>query len=124
VSPAAARRLAAKLKREAFERLFAQQLAAARVAPTIPQHQFALALGRKWTADFAWPDYGLICEIQGGGFTGGRHTRGQGYEDDCERQSVAATLGYAIVPVTPRHVKDGRALRWVQQALVARGWKP
>ena len=120
MTPAEAKRLAAKAKRERWEMLFAEQILRAGLPPPIMQFPFAIGIGRKWRADFCWVDYGLIVEIQGGGFTGGRHTRGTGYEDDCERQSTAATLGYTIMPVTPRHVREGKALAWITEALNAR----
>ena len=121
MTPAEAKKAAAKAKRERFENQFAAQILAAGLPPPIMQFRFAKDIGRQWRADFAWPDFGLLLEVQGGGFVAGRHTRGKGHEDDCERKSVAVTLGYAIVEVTPRHVREGKALAWLAGALMRRG---
>ena len=85
---------------------------------------------RKWRADFlvksGWatcPECGLesaiLVEIDGGGFLpgGGRHSRGVGIEQDCEKQSAVAILGYRVIRVTPAQVNDGRAPSWIRQAL-------
>jgi hypothetical protein len=123
VTPAEAKRLVAKAKREKFENLFALQVLQAGALPPVMQYPFAAAIGRKWRADFAWPEFMLLCEIQGGAYSGGRHVRGKGYEDDCERKSTAVAMGWAFVEATPRHVREGKALRWVEDALLSRGWK-
>jgi very-short-patch-repair endonuclease len=81
---------------------------------------------RRWRADFAVyqvfagmlsqrPE--LLVEIDGGAFIGGRHSRGQGVANDCEKTSAAAILGYRVIRTTPAQVADGTALSWIQQAL-------
>jgi len=59
----------------------------------------------------------LLVEIDGGGWTQGRHTRGSGVEKDAEKQSAAAILGYRVIRCTPRQVENGTALSWIRQAL-------
>lgn len=59
----------------------------------------------------------LMVEIDGGGFVSGRHARGTGIENDAEKQSAAAILGYRVIRATPRQVEDGRCLDWIKQAL-------
>jgi very-short-patch-repair endonuclease len=74
-----------------------------------PQYEFAKKeMGRKWAADFCWPGYDLIVEIQGGVWmkTPGGHTSGAGYTRDCERMNAAQELGYRILYYTPQMVRD------------------
>lgn len=77
----------------------------------IVEHRFAPP--RMWRFDFAWPDRMLALEIDGGSWSGGRHTTGQGFEADCEKYSEAAVLGWRVIRVTPRMVVDGRALAFL-----------
>lgn len=77
---------------------------------------FAKSLGRKFRLDFFFPpDVG--CEIDGGIWTGGRHTRGAGVLADCEKFALAAGMGIRVVRVTPQHVRNGKALEWVRGAI-------
>ena len=72
-----------------FEEIFAYQLKQAGLPAPVRQHPFAKCVSRLYKADFAWPDERLIVEINGGGWVGGRHNTGQGYEDDLERTAIA-----------------------------------
>ena len=56
---------------------------------------------REWSADFAIPSRLLIIEIDGGIFSGGRHTRGAGFLADCEKLNAAAMLGYRVLRYSP-----------------------
>lgn len=69
--------------------------------------------GRLFKADFYWPEFGLIVEVDGGTWSGGRHTRGEGYERDCEKLALAAINGQRILKVTSRQVQSGVALQWI-----------
>ena len=53
-------------KNETFEREFAFQCQAYRLPSWHEQYPFAASLGRKFRADFAWPEYQLLVEVQGG----------------------------------------------------------
>ena len=59
----------------------------------------------------------LAIEIDGGGFVQGRHGRGLGIEKDCEKYAEAMLLGWRVLRVTPRQVKTGQALQWIQALL-------
>ena len=126
MTPAEAKKLAARLKREEFERLFAQQLAAARIAPAIPQYRFAMALGRKWTADFAWPDLKLLLEVDGGIFRrgGGAHSHPTSIIRDMAKQNDATLLGWRVLRFTTDEIKSGHALRFLECVMDPRGTVP
>lgn len=72
---------------------------------------------RRWRFDFAWPAHKVAVEIEGGTWSNGRHSRGEGFEADCEKYNAAALLGWIVLRVTPRMVDDGRALRLIEQAI-------
>jgi hypothetical protein len=79
--------------------------------------RLAAAGMRDWRFDLAWPDQMLACEVDGGTWTNGGHSRGKHIESDCEKYCAAVTLGWRVMRVTPDMVKDGRALRWVERAM-------
>jgi hypothetical protein len=74
---------------------------------------------RKWELDIAWPELMIAVEVDGGQFIegGGRHQRGKGYEADIEKLNEAMLLEWSVLRVTPAHVKDGRALQWIERML-------
>ena len=84
-----------------------------------PQRQARFVPGRRFAADFAWREYGLIVEVQGGGHGYGRHHRAAGYAGDCARMAHAVELGWRVLYITPDQVRSGEALHWVQAALCA-----
>ncbi len=78
---------------------------------------------RRWRWDFCWPEHMLAVELQGGTYTQGRHTRGAGYRDDCEKANDAVVLGWRLLRFTGDQVNDGSAVQVVSDAL-ARDWTP
>lgn len=72
---------------------------------------------RRWRFDFAFPAHKVAVEVEGGTWTNGRHSRGEGFEQDCEKYNEAALLSWIVLRVTPRMIDDGRALRLVERAL-------
>jgi len=77
---------------------------------------------RKWRFDAAWPALKLAVEVEGGAFVAGRHSRGAAFEADCEKYAEAAILGWTVLRVTPRHVRNGTAAAWVRRWAHARGF--
>jgi very-short-patch-repair endonuclease len=88
--------------------------------PTSWVREFAfdfLATGRKWRFDFAWPARKLAVEIDGGAFSGGRHTTGDGFRRDLEKSNAAVMAGWRVLHFLPEQVDDGSALALVERAL-------
>jgi very-short-patch-repair endonuclease len=83
--------------------------------------EFKFCPTRRWRADFAWPEARLLCEVEGGVYTRGRHLRIDGFEKDCEKYNSAALLGFFVVRVTASHIKSGKALQWIEQFLRKNG---
>lgn len=100
-----------------LEAQLAWQLRVAKVAEPTPQYRFAPP--RKWTFDFAWPSTKLAVECEGGIWMqgGGRHTRGAGYERDCDKYNAAVMHGWRVLRFTASAIKDGRALTLIERAL-------
>lgn len=94
------------------------QLRAAGAPAYERQYLFAkAAMGRRWAADFCWPERHIIAEVDGGTYSGGRHTRGAGFEGDCEKLNAAAQLGYRVLRFTGKHVRSGYALTQIEALL-------
>ena len=65
---------------------------------------------RKWRFDFAFPDNMLAVEIEGGTWSGGRHTRGQGFQDDCVKYNTAVKIGWRVLRYTTNMIENGEAI--------------
>lgn len=72
---------------------------------------------RKWRFDYAWPQYRVALEIEGGVFTGGRHTSGAGFVKDAEKYNYAACMGWAIIRCMPRTLCTGDTMAFIKQAI-------
>lgn len=90
-----------------------------------PLRELCAIPGRRYRFDLAWPEFRVAVEVDGGvhtvgedGQQGGRHQRPAGFEADCEKLSLAAAHGWRVLKCTPRQVADGRAVRWLRQALL------
>ena len=68
------------------------------------EHRFCT---RKWKFDFACESIMVAIEIEGGAWTGGRHTRGKGYTGDMEKYNEATVLGWRVLRYTPRQFDAG-----------------
>ena len=106
---------ASSLPSSALERTLLFQVQAARLE--VPVCQLRFAPPRRYRFDLAWPARKLACEINGGVWTQGRHTRGAGAESDAEKLTLAALAGWRVLVVTGRHIKSGQALNWIEAGL-------
>jgi very-short-patch-repair endonuclease len=82
-----------------------------------PTRELRIIPGRRFRADFAWPAERLVVEVEGGTWIGGRHSRGKGFESDCEKQCLAVLDGWRYLRLTPSMIDDGRAIEWIRRAL-------
>ena len=72
---------------------------------------------RDWMFDFAWPEHKLAVEVEGGSWAGGRHTRGSGFAEDCEKYNKAAELGWTVLRYPGGAVSDGSAVTQIERML-------
>lgn len=63
-----------------------------------PREQFYFSMSRRWRLDFAWPQFRVAVEVHGGEFAGGRHNRGAGLTNDCEKMRAAQLAGWLVLP--------------------------
>lgn len=62
---------------------------------------------RKWRFDMADCALKVGVEFDGGVWTAGRHTRGQGFIDDCEKCNEATAMGWRVFRLaTPEQAQD------------------
>lgn len=105
----------AMAKQSQGESLFAWQIRGAKLPDPLVEYRFHPT--RKWRFDFAWPDLKIAAEIEGGAWSGGRHTRGYGFEKDCEKYNAALLLGWRVLRFTTRQVKSELALETTAELL-------
>lgn len=81
-----------------LERKFAAAWRMAGGPEPVREHRFAA--GRRFRFDFCWPDKMVAVELEGGIWTGGGHTRGAGYRENCEKYNLAAIQGWRVLRYT------------------------
>lgn len=72
---------------------------------------------RNWRFDFAWPDRHVAVEVEGGVWSQGRHTRGQGFISDTEKYNAAVMQGWRVLRYTRDAIESGRAITEIEQIL-------
>ncbi len=73
---------------------------------------------RKWRFDFAWLDKKLAIEVDGGTTYGkSRHSKGDGYDNDCDKRNTAQAMGWIVFNFSSRMIKSGKAILFVQDYL-------
>lgn len=89
-----------------------------------PKTEYRFHAHRQWRFDFCWKPQLVACEIEGGiwmqtetGRSKG-HAHPERFESDCEKYNEAALYGWLLIRVTPKMVRDGRALDWLERALL------
>ena len=104
------------------EELLAMHLKAAKINFV---REYAFMPSRKYRADFALLEHGLLIEVDGGQRMGtigkdgkayaiGRHTQ----DKDLEKLNFAAILGYRVMRFSYAMVKSGKALQAIESAIV------
>jgi very-short-patch-repair endonuclease len=72
---------------------------------------------RKWRFDFAWLDYKVAVEVDGGIYRRGRHTRGNGFKKDVEKGNAAVLDGWRVLHFTTSHLTTDEAIQITVQII-------
>ena len=81
------------------------------------EREFRFHPTRKWRSDFKIGPK-LLVEVEGATYgKPGRHQRIDGIDADCEKYAEAMLMGYDVLRVSGRMVRDGRALNFIERYL-------
>ena len=101
-----------------LELSFFWQLRAAKIVGYVMEHKFHPT--RRWRFDFCWPEEKIAVEIEGGTWSGGRHTTGSGFKRDCEKYNHAAMMGFYVYRFTGDMVKNNEAIEFMKEVMNGR----
>lgn len=93
------------------------RLACKAVGLAVPESEVRFHPARKWRFDFAWPGPLVALEVEGGVWTGGRHTRGSGFVKDIEKYNAAAAMGWRVFRCVPKDITNLALYRTIKVAL-------
>jgi very-short-patch-repair endonuclease len=83
-----------------------------------PVREYKFADDRNWRFDFAWGQQKLAVEVEGGtSFGKSRHSKGSGFERDCEKYNRASRMGWVILRFSTAMVTSGKAIDEVLEVL-------
>jgi hypothetical protein len=88
---------------------------AAKLPQPVMEHRFHDK--RRWRFDFAWPDYKVALEVEGGIWSGGRHTRGVGFIKDMEKYNKATLLGWRVLRIQPSELRALQTIDMIREAI-------
>jgi len=92
-----------------------QQIALCGLPEPLRDHRFDPV--RKWRMDLCWPDLKVSCEVDGGEWTQGEHSRPRGMRANCEKLNAALLAGWKPYRFTGSQVTSGYALGILEKAL-------
>jgi hypothetical protein len=98
-----------------LEQTLLDQLAISGLPAPVIEYRFHSS--RRWRFDGAYPDRMVAYEVEGGVWSGGRHTRGAGFTEDCKKYTEATLLGWKVYRFTGAMIEDGLALQYIEYAL-------
>lgn len=82
-----------------------------------PQTEVVFAPGRKFRADYLFPQQKVIVEQNGGIWTKGGHSSGRGLLRDYEKLNLAQMLGFRYFVFTPQQLESGEAIEQLKAVL-------
>lgn len=80
--------------------------------------EYYFAKPRKFRFDFACKDIMLAIECEGGIWSGGRHVRGKGFENDCEKYNLAIELDWNVLRYTAKMISSGEAILQIERIVM------
>lgn len=86
-----------------------------------PETEYRFHPERRWRFDYAWPAQQVALEVEGGVWSGGRHTRGAGFISDIAKYNSATLLGWQVYRCTPQTLAGADIGATLRVALSAAG---
>lgn len=81
----------------------------------IKEHKFHPI--RKWRFDYAIPEHKIALEVEGGVWTGGRHTSPKGFLGDMEKYNTATIMGWRVLRTTPEELCTNATLQMLRDTI-------
>lgn len=81
----------------------------------IKEHKFHPV--RRWRFDYAIPIAKIAIEVEGGVWTGGRHTSPKGFLNDIEKYNTATIMGWRLLRTTPDRLCSNETLQMVRDII-------
>lgn len=78
------------------------------------EQEYKFHAERNWRADFLITGTKILIEVEGGIWSGGRHTRGKGFIADMEKYNAAAVMGFKVLRFSTEQVKSGSAIKQIE----------
>lgn len=72
---------------------------------------------RMWRFDYAIPAHKIALEVEGGVWTGGRHTSPKGFLGDMEKYNTATLMGWRVFRTTPDELYKLNTLNLLKTAI-------
>lgn len=72
---------------------------------------------RRWRFDYALPEHKIALEVEGGVWTGGRHTSPKGFLGDMEKYNTATLMGWRVFRTTPQELYSASTLAMLREAI-------
>lgn len=72
---------------------------------------------RKWRFDYALPSALVALEVEGGVWTGGRHTSPKGFLGDVEKYNTATLMGWSVYRTTPADLYTSKTMKLLKTAV-------
>lgn len=85
----------------------------------LPTPEYRFHPTRRWRMDYAWVEERVFLEVDGGVWTRGRHTRGDGWTKDTEKLNEASVAGFRALRCTPSTLCTDAMLDVIARALRA-----
>lgn len=83
----------------------------------VPVREHYFAKPRMWRMDLAYLDQMVSIELEGGTWSGGRHTTGKGFDGDCRKYGEATARGWRVIRCTREMVEDGTMVDLLRRVL-------
>lgn len=81
----------------------------------VKEHKFHPT--RKWRFDYAIPSHKIAVEVEGGVWTGGRHTSPKGFLGDMEKYNTATVMGWRVLRTVPDELCSNATLALIRATM-------